>query len=124
MKHKWKIDVSLEDDPRLCIEDDPKLCKRILSFLDYDIVNDGGIKWHIISRETGDVLFNMFIAMSIADAVSKILGYEWIPNGSARPRCDDEYHLKALKEISYVRNPLYKKSLEEIKIMLDLHGAA
>ena len=114
MKHKSKIAVSLEDDPRLC--------KKILDFLDYDIINDGGVKWHIISRETGDTLFNMLFATSKADAVGQILGYEWIPNGSKRPRCDDEYQLKGLKEISYVRNLLYKKSLEEIKIMLDLHG--
>lgn len=114
MRHKSKIAFDLEDDPRLC--------KKILDFLDYDIVNDRGIKWHVISRETGDVLFNVFFAASKADAVSKILGYEWIPNGSERPRCDDEYQLKRLKEISYVRNPLYKKSLEEIQIVLDLLG--
>ena len=116
MRYEQNIAASLEDDP--------ELCKRILDFLDYDIVNDGGVKWHVISRETGDVLFNMFFAISKADAVSKILGYEWIPNGSKRPRYDDEYHLKELKEISYVRNPLYKKSLEEIMIELDLHGVA
>ena len=116
MRRKSKIAFDLEDDPRLC--------KKILDFLDYDIVNDGGAKWHVISRETGDVLFSMFFAASKADAVGQILGYEWIPNGSKRPRCDDEYQLKELKEISYVRNLLYKKSLEEIMIELDLHGVA
>ena len=114
MRYKSKIAFDLEDDPRLC--------KRILDFLDYDIINDGGAKWHVISVETGNVLFNMFSAASKADAVGRILGYEWIPNGSKRPRCDDEYQLNGLKEISYVRNPLYKKSLEEINIMLDLIG--
>ena len=116
MRYKSKIAFDLEDDP--------ELCKRILDFLDYYIISDGGVKWHVISSETGDVLFSMFSAASKADAVGQILGHEWIPNGSERPRRDDEYHLKGLKEISYVRNPLYKKSLDEIKIELDLHGVA
>ena len=98
MRHKSKIAVSLED----C----PGLCDRILDFLGLIIVKTrSGMQIVVMKSSRYIVILGV---KDKVDAVKHVL------------ELDTLYGFKSNKECLFcVENPFYKKSLDEIKVMLD-----
>lgn len=103
MRHKSKIAISLEDDH--------KLCKRILDFFGWKMLKSwDGLKNVVVLKSEKHVVF--YNSKDEVDAVKLILQYDTLYN--TEPSDEDHF--------VQVENPFYGKSLDEIKIMLDLLG--
>ena len=88
-----------------------KLRKRILDFFGWKMMKSwNGLKNVVVLKSEKRAVF--YNSKDEVDAVKRILQYETLYN--TKPS-DEDYFVQ-------VENPFYGKSLDEIKIMLDLLG--
>ena len=91
---------------------DRKFYKRILDFFRWKMMKSwNGLKNVVVLKSEKRGVFSNI--KDEVDAVKRILQYDTLYN--AKPGDEDHFFVQ-------VENPFYGKSLEEIKIMLDLHG--
>ena len=90
---------------------DRKLCKRILDFFGWKMMKSpwNGLKNVVVLKSEKRGVFSNI--KDEVDAVKRILQYDTLYN--AKPSDEDQFFVQ-------VKNPFYGRSLEEIKIMLDL----
>ena len=89
------------------LEDDNELCVRILGFFGYEVRKEQRATT-IFSKSSGCKVFAFREDTNLPHVVYRVL--------NCKALCGKDFH-------TIVKNPFYKKSVEEIKIMLDLMEA-